>query len=470
MANFKLSNLISETININFNNHVTFKYNTVSKVLYIHAKERSFYGLGKIRNFKITKEQILDESTNTSYTHNYFIQHILCINSSKPDMKIIMQLYKLLRFINFEWRKQYNDNIDFFTRGFVSNISLIRCFLLLIKCPALILSIPELRTDLILKSSSDLIKIENYNGTNLQQIFGKNRNILKIFKGQERIKSYKLKKLSEFKNDYNWEYDKSLKILEFFVSSDFSNYYNNGAYIRSYKYTILDVLSKNYSYDKVYNFFNKYMSTGCEYDKGLETNNYLYGLIVDTWTMLEDLKLIDLNSKHPIIYPENAIKFHDIVTNYYNIVMHTNKTTKGFLANVNKSAEYMDLEVEDYVFIVLKSPSDLTQEGYSLSHCVGSYYSKVDSGSSVIVSMRKKDKIGTPIITIEAHTVSNSIKIYQSRGKHNRSPTKSENDTINKWKIAAENKLEILKKLKIEKANDASKISMNSVLKLLNQK
>ena len=72
---------------------------------------------------------------------------------------------------------------------------------------------------------------------------------------------------------------------------------------------------------------------------------------------------------------------------------------------------------EKYSIVVPKSLAEITSEGMSLSHCVGSYLESHAQGNTNIVFLRKNDEIDTPFYTIEVNPQNYVVQIH---GKHNR--------------------------------------------------
>lgn len=72
---------------------------------------------------------------------------------------------------------------------------------------------------------------------------------------------------------------------------------------------------------------------------------------------------------------------------------------------------------EKYSIVVPKSLAEITSEGMSLSHCVGSYLESHAQGNTNIVFLRKNDEIDTPFYTIEVNPQNYIVQIH---GKHNR--------------------------------------------------
>jgi hypothetical protein len=79
----------------------------------------------------------------------------------------------------------------------------------------------------------------------------------------------------------------------------------------------------------------------------------------------------------------------------------------------------------------LTTGKDLTNEGRSLGHCVGSYAKSCFEGRMHIFSLERVEfGVTKKIITIE---ITKNLSIVQVRGKHNRSATTAEKNIIAKW-------------------------------------
>lgn len=79
-----------------------------------------------------------------------------------------------------------------------------------------------------------------------------------------------------------------------------------------------------------------------------------------------------------------------------------------------KNFEFSD---DEYSIIVPKHLGEITQEGISQSHCVGSYLESVAKGNTNILFLRKNDDINHSFYTIEA---TNDNKIVQIHGHGNK--------------------------------------------------
>jgi len=126
-------------------------------------------------------------------------------------------------------------------------------------------------------------------------------------------------------------------------------------------------------------------------------------------------------------YPKFLKTYHDIVSRNYKVKLdeiQQKQWDKKYLEN--KKFEYSYYE---YKFILPETPKDLIKEGNVLGHCVGSYVNKVWKGESVIVFLREKESIDTPLVTIEIK----GDMITQARGKMNNEPSLKEKEAIKKY-------------------------------------
>ena len=103
------------------------------------------------------------------------------------------------------------------------------------------------------------------------------------------------------------------------------------------------------------------------------------------------------------------------------------------------SIEKFYIEEDDCSFVIrqLKTNKDLFMEGNALHHCVGSYTNNCLIKGSFIFSLRQIDDYNTEkrLITIEVY----DNKIFQKRGKYNRTCLPFEDKIIAKW--AKENEI-----------------------------
>ena len=96
----------------------------------------------------------------------------------------------------------------------------------------------------------------------------------------------------------------------------------------------------------------------------------------------------------------------------------------------NKTFE--NFSIEDYLFIELTNNKELSKEGRTMKHCVGSYAERCFSGKTKIVSLSKNiNNIFEKLVTIEI--IGN--KIQQCKGKCNRNISQEEKRIINLFAI-----------------------------------
>jgi hypothetical protein len=462
MQKFSLDNTTTiGKIRVRLTDRIYVEYDESNNITNIHGESLGFV-------IKIIPGKSIDNTESSSkanITVNYAVTRTAEYLVGTPDMLTVMQLFKIIRYSNWEWKKQYNDNISFFTRGFNSYSSLLRTFILLLRTPALILVIPELKNDSIIKSTSTILKIHDYNGTNLCDIFNKPKGFIKAIKNKISVlKTYQITEAVKLSETYNWSLENCFKIIELFNSTDFSTTYRGGGYVVPVKIFILNRLAVSYSFEKIYNYFNK------NFNKGYVEKEYrLAGLIIDSWRMLEHLKVLQPTDSAPIINLDRAHQFHTVVLKSYNTLTYRKDTSASFNKYVGEASEYMDLELDGYTFSVIKSKTDLNREGYEQGHCVASYYDYIESGRCVIVSMRKTDNLEKPVLTIEAKKSGKSVKTYQISGKSNRSATTDERKVINKWVKEASSRLELNKSVKTENVSKDKEKAKITLINLLNK-
>lgn len=132
------------------------------------------------------------------------------------------------------------------------------------------------------------------------------------------------------------------------------------------------------------------------------------------------------------LYPDNIKREHDVMVAYMNQLKQAERNQK--FEEIVLSSGYKELlyngDGEDgYCILAPRKPSDIADEGYRLHHCVQSYIPSVCNGSTKIYFLRRKNRKGSSLVTIEVK----GIIIKQARGSCNRSVTKEEKTFIDKW-------------------------------------
>jgi major membrane immunogen (membrane-anchored lipoprotein) len=73
--------------------------------------------------------------------------------------------------------------------------------------------------------------------------------------------------------------------------------------------------------------------------------------------------------------------------------------------------------------------TSVVQEGAALNHCVASYVDGMVNGEYAIMFFRKKDAQEKSLVTLQIR----DGRIVQARGQSNRTPSKEEQEAINKF-------------------------------------
>lgn len=377
------------------------------------------------------------------------------------------ELMKAIRSLHWDWKVQFNTNVKIFKKGFANERQALRTVLLLLKKPEFLLLVQELGDlgfSFVRTGASNALIVKNWDGTNVRDIFDLSKSEVDFLKANG-MHQYKIALANKFKSKFSWTYDQSSNILNLLKKSDFTEVYDprTGLPAYSHRGAICEQMASEYSYTKVFNYFNKY---------GPELTNGVSNIIIDTWKMITDLKLLDPGDKYPVIIPKTARAYHDTILPYYN---HKHKKitvpkgSKGFSNNSKRASNYMNHEVDGYAFEVIETKNALDKEGYKLSHCIASYYDKVDKGDSIIVAMRRAAKKTEPFITVEVAAKNKSVKLLQNYGKGNRYPTGSESDVIKKWvDISSKAYVDYREAEKMVVVNkDKDKFNVNDLKKML---
>ena len=160
----------------------------------------------------------------------------------------------------------------------------------------------------------------------------------------------------------------------------------------------------------------------------------------------QNLELDIKDTKHR--YPIDFKFWHDrrIEEHRAKIELENQEKRRALKEDFSKVAmKFLPLErvrKEPFIVIIAKSPSDLTNEGNSLHHCVGSifYDQKFVKEESLIFFVRRVNDIETPYVTVE-YSIKNK-QILQCYGNNNSRPEETTLDFINnKWLPYANRKI-----------------------------
>jgi hypothetical protein len=128
--------------------------------------------------------------------------------------------------------------------------------------------------------------------------------------------------------------------------------------------------------------------------------------------------------------PNDVIKKHDFLQRKMNEIDNS-IIEANFKEKVEAYAPLADIvQSSELTILVPKKTSDLVEEGFALSHCVGSYASFVSKGISKIFFVRRLDAVNTPYVTVELDKHNNLI---QARGILNSAPKPEVMKFIKDW-------------------------------------
>lgn len=114
------------------------------------------------------------------------------------------------------------------------------------------------------------------------------------------------------------------------------------------------------------------------------------------------------------IMPKNFKQAHSDAIDAYNNMKDEIKK-QGYHKRLQKLLG-LEQTIGNYTFVLPKELQELKEEGKNLKHCVGTYADSVACGKTVIVFVRKKEKVDNPLYTLEI----SDGKIVQLRGMRNR--------------------------------------------------
>lgn len=172
-----------------------------------------------------------------------------------------------------------------------------------------------------------------------------------------------------------------------------------------------------------------YLTNGIEW-QGLEPLNFnnknigyhsSFNLFYDYARMSYDIHT-DTNFDK---YPKYLHTVHDIVAKNYKI-KENEIVSRNFMQEVEKHKKWDGFSNGNYTMVLPKEPSDLTKEGASLHHCVGSYISRVANKENFIIFCRLSSNLNQSFLTVDIK----SNCLNQIEGMNRRSPSQKEIDFI----------------------------------------
>lgn len=87
----------------------------------------------------------------------------------------------------------------------------------------------------------------------------------------------------------------------------------------------------------------------------------------------------------------------------------------------------------EFIILELKTPNDLLVEGKKMSHCVGTYSERVKNGECRIFSLRSRDNIYEPILTIETDITGSIVR--QDMGPGNTKINRKYHAMVDEWSL-----------------------------------
>jgi hypothetical protein len=187
------------------------------------------------------------------------------------------------------------------------------------------------------------------------------------------------------------------------------------------QYVYRSALSLAERYNLPVKHFLRYIYFECDVSQGLSASSAV-GEYADYIRMTSEMGYERFDR-----YPRFLRTAHDIASRNYRIKLNEIEMKEWDTQyQNNKSYEYT---YQGYKIFPPKEPSDLVREGNVLGHCVGSYVNKVRKGTSVILFLRERDDIETPLVTIEVQ----GKRITQAKGKMNNPPTTEQSIVVKKF-------------------------------------
>lgn len=135
--------------------------------------------------------------------------------------------------------------------------------------------------------------------------------------------------------------------------------------------------------------------------------------------------------------PQDIDKYHDralkIYNRYQQQILESQQKVIGdrYINNVYSLVKEYEFSNDEYVIVAPKSVFELTTEGRTLNHCVGSYVQSVSNGKEYILFLRKKENQDIPFFTIN---ITPDKEIRQIHGKCNCNVPEELTPFIDSWK------------------------------------
>lgn len=191
-------------------------------------------------------------------------------------------------------------------------------------------------------------------------------------------------------------------------------------------------VNKILKYIKEQSEFEKVKLTKSEYERNYAVNDCL----LDWADYISNCILLKYNIKDEfILFPKNLKEKHDELWKLVSL-NHQKIYDEAISSRYAETLDVYGYSYKNLNIIVPKNYDDITNEGHTLHHCVGSYVERVAKNKTTILFIRKNGYIDKPFYTLEVK----DNKIIQCRGKNNSSPSNEIEEFLDKFKNEKINK------------------------------
>jgi hypothetical protein len=196
------------------------------------------------------------------------------------------------------------------------------------------------------------------------------------------------------------------------------------------------IASKKYTNNEnAYSMMDKYIDyvrvreNANKYNEIMKQRNEENGIYIETFYYDEFPKVSALSFLH-----NKAVRDY----NYYEKIESEEKLKNQDkkILEFTTSKEYQKFVYNDNVFSIITplTTQDLLDEGYYLSHCVGTYAGRVANKQSYIFFLRENKQLNVPFYTIEVNKIDKEYILSQCYTFHDTiNKTKECKDFILKW-------------------------------------
>lgn len=265
---------------------------------------------------------------------------------------------------------------------------------------------------------NDLVRDKVYKRNTYGAVNWRADSILKILK----INKKDLRDLKQYKNG-----EKDAIFIKLFQISQkdkskltCEEIYKISSEYRIYFQQIKDA-NKYVSLRKITNYINKQR---CNFK-----NSSKCGILITYADYLYDCERLEFNMKDEnVLFPKNLYNAHQ--NTIRQVKIKENKELDAKIAKRIKTLQKYNFEYRGLTIRSARSSIELIDEGKFLHHCVATYTEKYANGSTNILFIRKMSEIDKPYYTVEIK----DNKIYQVRGKNNRSASDDVKEFIEAYK------------------------------------